>query len=62
MLFKGQRVYEDIVQVYMNESYDVFPEYQSHQLLEGLWCIAVSLLHHEAHECAKDGHEGRFNF
>ena len=35
VLFEGQRVYKDIVQVYVNESCNVFPEYHSHQPLEG---------------------------
>ena len=35
MLFEGRRVYEDIIQVYVNESCNVFSEYRSHQLLEG---------------------------
>src|SRR6266481_9531785 len=58
MLFDGQRVYEYVIQVYLDELCNVIAEDRCHQPLKCRWGITVPLLHYLTHECAKYSGEG----
>ena len=49
---------KDVIQIDMDELADAITEDCSHQSLESRGCIAITHLHHLAHECAKDGCKG----
>jgi hypothetical protein len=58
MLPYSTGLYEYIVQIYMDESSDLFLEEGGHEPLERQGGIAVPLLHDLAGECSQDGCEG----
>ena len=57
MFFNGWRIYEDVVQVDMDEPGDVVAEHRCHQPLERGGGVTVPLLHYSTHEGAKYGGE-----
>ena len=53
MFFNGMQIYEDIIQIYMNESTDAIAKHGGYQLLKPRGYVAVTHLHYLAPEHAK---------
>src|SRR6266481_9848658 len=58
VLFDGRRVYEYVIQIYMDKPCNVVAEDLGHQPLKRQWGITVHLLHWLTHESAKNSGEG----